>query len=249
LDTQTGWWRTFFEGPVVEFWLRAPLEEATKAEAIFVAEALGVAPGARLLDVPCGGGRHALALSARGFDMTAVDVSTEFLAVARALADERELAIAWEEREMRDLPWPAAFDGAYCLGNSFGYLEGDANAEFLRAVAATLKPGARFVLDTGYIAECLFPDFQERAWFPDGDGYCLASRRYDPVEGRLHVAYTFLHDGRSETRVMSARIHTCREVVTMLVDAGFTTVETYASTSRDPFRLRSPRLLAVATKG
>lgn len=243
------WWRSFFEGPVVEFWLRAgPPQSATKEEAAFVAEALGVAPGARLLDVPCGGGRHALALAARGYRVAGVDLSPDFLAAARASAEERELAIDWEHREMRDLPWTDAFDGAYCLGNSFGYLDDAGNAAFLRAVASALRPGARFVLETGYTAEGLFPTLQERAWYPDGDGYCLAARRYDPAEGRLHVAYTFLRDGRALTRTMSARIHTAREVVALLADAGFTAIETYSSLARDPFRIGSPRLLAVATR-
>jgi cyclopropane fatty-acyl-phospholipid synthase-like methyltransferase len=248
MSATSGWWRHFFEGPVVDFWLRAPMESATKEEAAFVAESLGVAPGARLLDIPCGGGRHALALAARGFSVTGVDISRDFLTVARSLAEERELAIDWEERDMRDLPWPAAFDGAYCLGNSFGYLEGDDNAAFLHAVASALRPGARFVLETGYLAETLFPIFQERSWYPDGDGYCLSSRRYDPVEGRLHVAYTFVHNGRTTTHTMSARIHTAREVVALLADAGFTAVETCGSTAREPFRLGSPRLLVVATR-
>ena len=149
---------------------------------------------------------------------------------------------------MRDLPWPSAFDGAYCLGNSFAYLDDPGNLAFLRAVAGALRPGARFVLETGYVAETLFPILQERAWYPDGDGYCLAARRYDPAEGRLHVAYTFLRDGRAETRTMSARVHTGREVVSLLADAGFSAIETYASTSRDPFRLGSTHLLAVATR-
>jgi SAM-dependent methyltransferase len=220
----------------------------TKEEAAFVAEALGVAPGAKLLDVACGGGRHALEMAARGFHVRGVDVSRDFLSVAKAQAEERELAIDWEERDMRDLPWPAAFDGAYCLGNSFGYLEGEDNADVLRAVASALRPGAKFVLETGYLAETLFPIFQERSWYPDGDGYCLSSRRYDPAEGRLHVAYTFLHDGRAETRAMSARIYTVREILAMLTAAGFTAIETYASTAREPFRLGSQRLLAVATR-
>jgi SAM-dependent methyltransferase len=248
MSDANGWWRTFFEGPMVDFWLRASAGLATGDEAAFVAEVLDVAPGARLLDVPCGGGRHALALAARGYRVAGVDISPDFLAASRALAEERELAIDWEERDMRDLPWAAAFDGAYCLGNSFGYLEGDDNAAFLRAVASALRPGARFVLESGYIAESLFPILQERAWYPDGDGYCLAARRYDPTEGRLHVAYTFIHDGRALTRTMSARIHTAREVVALLADAGFTAIETYSSFARDPFRLGSPHLLAVATR-
>ena len=248
MSAASGWWRTFFEGPTVDFWLRASAGLNTKEEAAFVAEALGLASGARVLDVPCGGGRHALELAARGLRVTGVDISTDFLDAARALADERALAIDWEERDMRDLPWPDAFDGACCLGNSFGYLDGDDNAAFLRAVASALRPGARFVLETGYLAETLFPIFQERSWYPDGDGYTLSSRRYDPAEGRLHVAFTFIRDGRTETRTMSARVHTAREVVALLTDAGFTGVETYSSCARDPFRLGSQRLLAVATR-
>ena len=229
MDPKDDWWRTFFAGPPVESWLRAPLEEATKAEATFLVDALRLDPPGRVLDVPCGGGRHALALAAWGFEVTGVDLSRDFLDVARALAEERELTIDWSEREMRDLPWPAAFDGAYCLGNSFGYLAGEENAEFLRAVFATLRPGARFVLDTSYVAEVLFPILQERTWIPDGDGYCLSARRYDPAEARLQVAYTFIVDGHAETRTTSARVHTCREVVRLLEQAGFAAIETYGS--------------------
>ncbi len=248
MESRADWWRTFFRGAPVDFWLRAPLEEATKAEVAFLVEALGVAPPSRVLDVPCGGGRHALAMAARGFEVTGVDLSEDFLDVARALAEERELDIAWEHREMRDLPWLAAFDAAYCLGNSFGYLDGDENAGFLRAVASTLRQGAKFVLDTSYLAEVLFPTLQERAWYPDGEGYCLADRKYDPATGRLAVAYTFLQEGRAETRVMSARLHTCREVIALLESAGFAAIEVYGSPAREPFRIGSPRLLAVATK-
>jgi len=52
------WWRTFFSGPMADGWLQAVPEEHTRQEADFAQEVLGVAPPARLLDVPCGGGRH-----------------------------------------------------------------------------------------------------------------------------------------------------------------------------------------------
>ncbi len=248
MSAPSDWWRTFFSGPTVEWWLRAVPEDFTKAEALFVESALDLRPGAKVLDVPCGGGRHALALAARGHKLTAVDISEEFLVVAQTLCYERELKIDWREGDMRDLPWNGEFDGAYCMGNSFGYLLDDENAAFLQAVSRTLRPGARFVLDTGYIAECLFPTLQERAWYPDGENHVLASRRYEPVDARLHVAYTFVSKTRQSTSVMSARIYTCHEVVELLKDAGFGAIELLGSISREPFRLGSQRLLIVATK-
>jgi SAM-dependent methyltransferase len=143
------WWQTFFTGPMADGWLRAMPEETTQQEADFVEQVLQVAAPARLLDVPCGGGRHAHALAARGYQMTAVDVSPHFLAAARARPVGGTGQVAWEQRDMRDLPWAGAFDGAYSMGNSFGYLDDQGNADFLSAVARALKPGGRFVLDTG----------------------------------------------------------------------------------------------------
>ena len=149
---------------------------------------------------------------------------------------------------MRDLPWHETFDGAFCFGNSFGYLDDAGNADFLKAVARALRPGARFLLDTSYVAEVLFPSLQERAWYPLGDAVVLADRRYDPVGGRLHVEYTCIRDGHREKWPMSARIHTCREVHRLLEEAGFSDVQGFGSLTREPFRLGSPRLLLTATK-
>ena len=77
--------------------------------------------------------------------MTAVDWSTEFLTHAQSV--DAAAGVQWERRDMRDLPWRARFDAAFCVGNSFGYLDDEGNATFLAAVASALKPGARFVLE------------------------------------------------------------------------------------------------------
>ncbi len=242
------WWRTFFSGMIVESWLKSTTAEQTRQEADFIRETLRVPPSARLLDVPCGGGRHCHALAELGYHMTGVDISAEFLEAANAPAGVGPGTIAWEHREMRDLPWQGALDGAYSFGNSFGYLDDEGNAAFLKAVANALKPGARFVLETGYVAETLLPVLQERAWYPVGDMLMLSHRRYDPIEGRLHVEYLHIRNGERDRRTMSARIHTCREVFRLLADAGFTDMQAYGSLAKEPFRLGSNRLLMVATK-
>jgi SAM-dependent methyltransferase len=248
MSASEDWWRTFFSGGVVDSWLRATTEEQTRAEADFLQQRLRVAPPARVLDVPCGGGRHSLALAARGFRLTGVDLSPEFLAAARSAAKERSVPVRWEEREMRDLPWRGEFDAAFSFGNSFGYLDDEGNAAFLKAVAGALKPGARFALDVGYITEALLPHLQERSWYPLGDLLFLAHRRYDHVTGRLHVEYTWVRDGKTETRSMSARVYSYRELTQLLAAAGFIDVEGFDSLAGEPFKLGSQRLLLTATK-
>jgi SAM-dependent methyltransferase len=215
----SSWWEHFFEGAAVDLWLRAVPPDHSEREADLIAGALGAAAGAELLDVPCGGGRLSLALCRRGYRMTGVDWSVEFLNHARAV--EGAGAVAWERRDMRDLPWRSRFDGAFCFGNSFGYLDDEGNAAFLRAVAATLKPGARFILETPMVLENLLGHIQERAWWQVGDMRLLVVNKYDAGTQRLDTEYTFLSDGRCEVKSGSHRTFTFRELVDLLEGAGF----------------------------
>jgi SAM-dependent methyltransferase len=204
----------------VDLWLRALPPEHTEREADFLARTLAVPSGAELLDVPCGAGRLSLALAQRGYQLTGVDWSREFLNHAR-LRDTGH-RVTWEQRDMRDLPWPRRFDGAFCFGNSFGYLDDEGNAAFLRAVAAALKPGARFVLETPMVLENLLGHVQDRAWWQVGEIRLLVANKYDHTRQRLDIEYTFVANGRIEVRNGSHRAYSYRELVALLETAGFT---------------------------
>ncbi len=248
MTASSDWWKNFFSGAAVESWLMMPTKQMTESEADFIQKSLDVTPPAQLLDVPCGGGRHCHALATRGYNMTGVDLSAEFLTAARSLPADSPGKIAWEHREMRDLPWPNRFHGAYCFGNSFSYLDDQGNAQFLKAVFGALQPGAKFVLDTGYLLEIILPTLQERVWYPVGEFLMLAQRRYEPAEGRLHVEYTWIRDGKTERGSMSARLYSVRELHQLFKETGFAEVQLFSSLDRDAFRQGSYRLLVVATK-
>ncbi len=242
------WWQTFFTGVMVDLWLQVMPEEQTRQEADFLERVLRPPPGGRLLDVPCGGGRHALALAARGYQMTGVDLAPDFLTRAHAETEQRHLEIDWQQRDMRDLPWRQEFDAAYCFGNSFGYLDDDGNAAYVQAVARCLKPGRRFALETGMAAESLLPNLVERRWFQIGDAYWLMQNRYDHTQGRYEQESTVIRDGRIERRAYSQRIYTYRELIRLFEGAGLEGVEGCAGLNQEPYRLGSPRLFLTATR-
>jgi SAM-dependent methyltransferase len=233
---------------MVESWLQMIGEEQTKGEVEFIKKELGVSPPAKVLDVPCGGGRHSLALAAAGYQLTGVDISADFLKAARSSAADRKTSVTWEHRDMRDLPWRQQFDGAFCFGNSFGYYDDRGNADFLKAVAGALKPGARFVLDTGALTEGILFSFQERNWFQIGDIKFLRSARYDPPSSRIETEYTIIRDGHMETKSALHRVFTYRELFALVGEAGFTELQGNGGLNREPFTLGSKRLLLVAKK-
>jgi cyclopropane fatty-acyl-phospholipid synthase-like methyltransferase len=56
------WFANFFEGLAVDLWVAAIPAEVTAAEVELIEAELGLGPGARVLDVPVGQGRHAVSL-------------------------------------------------------------------------------------------------------------------------------------------------------------------------------------------
>ncbi|HMD33749.1 MAG TPA: class I SAM-dependent methyltransferase [Vicinamibacterales bacterium] len=219
MDVQNNWYEDFFRGIAVDLWRQALPPEHSKKEADDIAALLAAPAGAEILDVPCGHGRLSLEFAARGYRVTGVDLSTE--ALGHAGAADPDGLVAWEHRDMRDLPWPGRFDGAFCFGNSFGYLDDEGNLAFLRAVAAALKPRARFVLETPMVLESLLTHLKDRPWFKAGDMQLLVENAYDPARGRLDIEYTFVSNGRTEQRRSTHRAYTYRQLIELMDAAGF----------------------------
>ena len=67
--------------------------EAVEAEADAIIELLSLRPGARILDLCCGPGRHSLELARRDFVVTGVDRTSMYIQKAKAAADENPSAV------------------------------------------------------------------------------------------------------------------------------------------------------------
>jgi SAM-dependent methyltransferase len=126
-------------------YLRNAFTKGTEREVAFLVEHLGLTAGATVLDVGCGPGRHARALAARGLRVTGVDISPEFVALARAEAPD---GASFEVADARHLAYDAEFDLVLsaCQG-AFGLL-GAGDVEVLAGMARAARPGGHVVVDT-----------------------------------------------------------------------------------------------------
>jgi SAM-dependent methyltransferase len=238
------WFETFFQGPALDFWNRAIPPALTMADVDFLEKTFDVRPGARLLDVPCGNGRHSIELARRGYRLTGIDLSDEFLAAARTALDAD-----WRKGDMRALELEAGgFDGAFCFGNSFGYLDHAGAAAFLSALTRSLKTGSKLVIETGVAAESILPTMVPKRWHRFGSLIVFSENRYDPWESCMNIDYTFVSGSAIETRPTRSYVFTTAELRRMLEAAGFSTASFYAGVAGEPYQLGSPRLIITALR-
>jgi SAM-dependent methyltransferase len=121
--------------------------KGTEQEVGFLVDALGLHARERVLDVGCGPGRHALALARRGIAVVGVDLSEDFVALARDSAAGEGLPARFEILDVRELSYDGEFDAAVCLcQGGFGLLGGRDEPAVFDRIAASLRPAGRLAL-------------------------------------------------------------------------------------------------------
>ncbi len=245
---QAEWYESFFSPLALQFWRAVIPPGSTLDEVAFVERALGLGSRGRLLDLPCGEGRHALELARRGHQVTGVDLSPYAVERARAEARRTGASVDFRTGDMRAPP-PGPFDGACCLGNSIGYLSHEDLRRFLRSMLAALRAGARWVVDTGTAAESLLPRFGGCDRTLEAAGIHFEVRqRYDAVEGRLHQEAVLERGAEREEAPISYGVYTVAELRRLFGEAGWSVTGLHGALDGRPFALGDPRLLIVAER-
>jgi len=124
----------------------------TAREAAFLEELLALPPGARLLDIGCGTGRHAIEMARRGYAVTGIDLSAGMLAEARQAAAQAGVTVEWIKTDATRFLAAAPFDAAVCLCEGALCLLGsdddvdEHDRAILRSALLALRPGGSLIL-------------------------------------------------------------------------------------------------------
>ena len=139
------WFKDWFNSP---YYHQLYFKRDEKEAAAFIdklIEYLRPAPGARMLDVACGKGRHSIQLAGKGYDITGIDLSME--SIAEALQSESG-NLHFYRHDMRLPFWINYFDYAFNFFTSFGYFRTRREHDnAIRTIAQSIRAKGVFVMD------------------------------------------------------------------------------------------------------
>lgn len=183
--------------------------------------------GARLLDLCCGTGQVAAALTARGYAVTGVDNSTEMLRYARRNAPAAEFVQA----DARRFQLPVSFDAVVSTFDSLNhFLNLEELAAVFRQTRRALAPAGWFLFDMN-VERGFLTHWREYFAIVEEREVCVLRGNYDPEQKLGHYRITmFRRRGktwqRTETTV-SERCYEPREIKRELQRAGFGEILTF----------------------
>jgi SAM-dependent methyltransferase len=248
---QRPWYVDFFDDDYLELFLPFLTAERTAAEVRGVVDLLGLAPPARVLDLCCGHGRHAIPLAGLGYRVAGVDLNPRFLQRGARAAAGHGVAVGLVAADMRRLPFTGGrFDAVVNLFNAFGYLESEAEDErVLAEVARVLAPGGRFVQEMAN-REAVVRGWRDIDATRYQDGRLMVEERdLDLRSSRDRVRYTVLHpDGRLTSADHSIRLYTLTELAAMLARSGLELEAVHGGLDGGPLELDSSFLFTVSRR-
>jgi len=243
------WWESYFDAQyLLEY---EPIFSAARdrADVARLIELLELPAGERILDVPCGQGRHAHLLAEAGFDVTGLDYSSHLLDVARKRGTSSRLR--YVRGDMRALPakWTGRFAAVLNLFTSFGFfLDPADDVRVIHELARVLRPNGVLVWHGGS-RDGVMAKFLSRDWWKSADGTMIAhEREFDSLSGVLTIRSHWIGKRATGEREHRIRLYTATRLAELCQSAGLIVEEAYDGWSSAPLTRRSSEMLLVARK-
>jgi ubiquinone/menaquinone biosynthesis C-methylase UbiE len=243
------WWASYFDAQYLKEYEPLFTLERDRRDVARLVDVLELPTGARVLDVPCGQGRHAHLLAEAGFDVDGLDYSADLLAIAKKRGSGETLR--YTKGDMRKLParWTSRFDAVLNLFTSFGFFVDPADdARVIAEFARVLKPGGKLIWHGGS-RDGVMASFLSRDWWRTNDGTLIGHRRrFDPLSGVLTIESTWAGKKANGSREHRIRLYAATRIAELCADHGLIVEGAYDGWTDKPLRRRSSEMLLVARK-
>lgn len=138
------WFASWFDSPYYHILYKDRDYEEAQLFMDNIVHYLNLPEEAKILDLACGKGRHAIYLNQMGFDVTGADLSANSIAEAKKSENK---TLHFQEHDMR-ISFEEKYDAIFNLFTSFGYFENDDdNLTTLKAMKESLTEYGFAVID------------------------------------------------------------------------------------------------------
>jgi ubiquinone/menaquinone biosynthesis C-methylase UbiE len=241
------WWRSYFDDDFFELHVSFFPESRSRREVAGMLELLALPLGARVLDAPCGWGRHTELLAEAGCATCGADLSYDLLRRAPRRPQATGHA-CYAACDVRALPFrDASFDAVINVFTNLGlFLDDEDDRAALREAHRVLRPGGALLLETMHRDDVIRSYAARDEWtLPDGT-QVRVRRRFDAVAGVSHERLRWRRGRARGRKAHSLRLRTATEIDALLRSAGFQQIRHYRDWHGRPFTYRAESLIAVA---
>lgn len=223
--------------------------ERTAQEIDFIESTMGLGPGARLLDVGCGFGRHSVELAARGYDAVGIDPSAAMITAACERAAAAGVVVDFRQLYAEQFVAESPFDAAICLFTSLGQITGQGeNSGLVNRVYAALKPGGMFVVEVPQQATAV-RQLKPTDQYSSDSAYTAVTRRLDRINPPVITEkFRVISKDTTTTYTLKYRLFNQEELLSLLTQAGFIIQSVFGDYQGTPLAAGHPIMLAVGRK-
>jgi SAM-dependent methyltransferase len=241
-----GWFETFFGADYLTLYEHT----STPTEVESLEKILHLRSGARVLDLACGAGRHAIELAKRGYEVVGYDLSEPLLKVARKGARAAKVEPTFVQGDMRRLRFSGEFDAVINMFTSFGYFDTvEEDRKVLAGIAKALKPRGKLLMER-FNRELLPQQLPAQAWYVrDKNTVVLAEESFDLLKGRFETRQLIIDGKGTREYSGSVRAYTLAELKEMFDVQGLFLHRVLGGLDLSPYTAKSRRLVLYAVKG
>ena len=223
----------------------------------FLEKTLGSGASKNILDLACGTGTYALALAARGFRVTGIDLDETMIELARQKKREQLTPVGGNgatfiKGDMLKLSTylESVYDGAFCIGNSLVHLETpNGIAAAVREIAAVLRRGAILAVQTVNYDRVLKHNVKSLPTLENKEQSVSFQRLYSYDAQKHRILFTgilTLPDSTSRTNTIPLYPLQKAELEGILSKAGFAVKGFYGNFAAEPWSEKTAATIVVA---